>query len=68
MTYRGVAFGATAMLKVGEYEANATVCRRTAAQIKDPILKKQWDEMAEVWDRLARQSRKGIVENNPEQT
>jgi hypothetical protein len=56
------------MGKVGEYEAHATECRRLAAQIKNPKLKKQLDDMAEVWDRLARQRRQRIVEDNPEQT
>jgi len=56
------------MGKVGEYEAHATECRRLGAQIKNPKLKKQLDDMAEVWDRLARQRRQGIVEDNPEQT
>jgi len=56
------------MRKVDEYEGNAAECRRLAAQTKNPKLKKQLDDMAEVWDRLARQRRQGIVENNPEQT
>jgi hypothetical protein len=30
--------------------------------------KKQLEEMAEVWERLARERRLGIVENNPNQT
>jgi len=33
------------MGKVGEYEAHATECRRLAAQIKNPKLKKQLDEL-----------------------
>ena len=64
----GVGVRATVMPKVGEYEENAAACRRLAAQTKNPTLKKQWDDIAEVWDRLARQRRQGIVENNPEQT
>ena len=51
-----------------EYEAKAAECRQLAAQMKNPKLKKQLDDMAEGWDRLARQRRQGIVENNPEQT
>ncbi len=51
-----------------EYEENAAECRRLAAQTKNPKLKKRLDDMAEVWDRLARQRREGIVENNPDQT
>jgi hypothetical protein len=54
------------MLMPGEdYEANAAECRRLAAQTKNPKLKKQLDDMAEGWDRLARQRRQGIVENGP---
>jgi hypothetical protein len=56
------------MRKGEEYEGHAAECRRLAAQTKNPRLKKQLDDMAEVWDRLARQRRQGIVENNPEQT
>jgi hypothetical protein len=51
-----------------EYEENAAECRQLAAQMKNPKLKKRLDDMADVWDRLARQRRKGIVENNPDQT
>jgi hypothetical protein len=58
-----------AMLMPGEeYEANAAECRRLAAQTKNPKLKKQLDDMAEGWDRLARQRRHVIIENNFEQT
>ena len=64
----GVGVRADAMRKVGEYEGNAAECRRLAAQTKNPKLKKQLDDMAEAWDRLARQRRQGIVENNPDQT
>jgi hypothetical protein len=64
----GLALRATAVRKVAEYEENAAECRRLAAQMKNPRLKKRLDDMAEVWDRLARESRHGIVENNPDQT
>jgi len=40
-----------------EYEAKAAECRQLAAQMKNPKLKKQLDDMAEGWDRLARQRR-----------
>jgi hypothetical protein len=59
---------ATAMRNGEQYEENAAECRRLAAQMKNPKPKKQLDDMADVWDRLARQRRKGIVENNPDQT
>jgi hypothetical protein len=58
----------TAMRKVLEYEKQAVECRQTAAQMKNSQLKKQLEDMADVWDRLARERRHGIVENNPEQT
>lgn len=64
----GAGVRATAMRKGDEYEGNAAECRRLAAQTKNPKLKKQLDDMAEAWDRLARQRRQGIVENNPDQT
>jgi hypothetical protein len=52
------------MQKVSKYEQNAAECLQRAAQTKDVKLKKQLEEMAEVWDRLARERRRGIVENN----
>ncbi len=57
-----------AMRKVLEYEKHAVECRQTAAQMKNPQLKKQLEDMADVWDRLAREWRQGIVENNSDQT
>jgi len=33
-----------------------------------PTTKKQLEDMADVWDRLARERQQGIVENNPDQT
>jgi hypothetical protein len=56
------------MRKVLEYEKHAVECRQTAAQMKNPQLKKQLEDMADVWDRLARERRQGIVENNSDQT
>ena len=54
--------GGSTMLKVLEYEQNAAECRRKASQSKTPQQKKQLEEMAEVWERLARERRQGIVE------
>jgi hypothetical protein len=51
------------MQTVAEYEQAAAECRRLAAQTKNPQQKKQMEEMAEVWERLARERRRGIVEN-----
>jgi hypothetical protein len=56
------------MRKVLEYEQQAAECRQKAAQMKNPQQKKQLEDMADVWDRLARERRHGIVENNPDQT
>ena len=52
------------MQKVLEYEQQAK-CRQTAAETKNPKLKQQMELMAEVWETLARERRKGIVENQP---
>jgi len=49
-----------------EYEKNAADCRHTAAQMKDPQLKKRLEDMAEVWERFAGERRQGIVENGPD--
>jgi hypothetical protein len=54
------------MQKISEYEQNAAECRHTAAQMKNPQQKKQLEDMAEVWERLARERRQGIVENGPD--
>jgi len=56
------------MRKVTEYEQHAAECRKMAAGMKNAQLKRQLDDMADVWDRLARERRQGIVENNPDQT
>jgi hypothetical protein len=56
------------MRKVLEYEQHAAECRQMAAQMINQQLKKQLEDMADVWDRLARERRQGIVENNLDQT
>ena len=53
------------MQKVSEYEKNAADCR-AAALMKDLQLKKQLEDMADVWERLARERRQGIVESGPD--
>ena len=55
------------MRKVLEYERQAAKCRKLAAQIKIPEKRKQLEDMADVWDRLARERRVGIVENKHDQ-
>ena len=57
--------GVTAMQKVLEHEKQAAKCRQMAAKMKNPRLKKRHEDMAEVWERLALERRKGIVENEP---
>jgi hypothetical protein len=52
------------MQKVLEYEQHAAECRQMAAEMKNPRLSRL-EAMAEVWDRLARERRQGIVENEP---
>jgi hypothetical protein len=56
------------MQRVLEYEQHATECRKMAADAKTAQLKREMEDMAEVWDRLASERRQGIVENNPDQT
>jgi hypothetical protein len=56
----------TAMRKVLEYELHAAECRKLAAQMKTPEKRKQLEDMADVWDRLARERPMGIVENKQE--
>jgi hypothetical protein len=55
------------MRKVSEYERQAAECRKLAAQMKKPEQRKQLEDAADVWDRLARERRRGIVENNHDQ-
>jgi rubrerythrin len=52
----------------GPSEQHAAEYRQVAAQMKDPQLKKRLEDMADVWDMLARERRQGVVENNPDQT
>jgi hypothetical protein len=54
------------MRKVLEYEQHAAECRRKATEMKNPKLKQQLEDMAEVWERLAHERRKGIVEKTPD--
>jgi len=52
------------MQRVLEYEQQAAECRKKAAGMNDPQLKKQLENMAEVWDKLAQERRQGIVEGD----
>jgi hypothetical protein len=49
-----------------EYEQHAAKCRRMAAEMTTPQLKKQLEDAADVWDRLANERRRGIIETNPD--
>jgi hypothetical protein len=53
--------------KVSRYEQYAADCRELADQTQNTKQKKRLEEMAEVWERLAREYRQGIVENNTNQ-
>jgi hypothetical protein len=55
------------MRKVSEYEREASECRKLAAQMKTAEQRKQLEDMADMWDRLARQRRVGIVESKHDQ-
>jgi hypothetical protein len=55
------------MRKVLEYERQAAECRKLAAQMKILEKRNQLEDMADVWDRLARERRVGIVENKHDQ-
>ena len=55
------------MRKVLEYERKAAECRKLAAQMKTPEQRKRLENIADVWDRLARERRVGIVENKHDQ-
>jgi len=48
-----------------EYERHAAECRLIAAETTNAQFKKQLEDMAEVWERLAAQRRRGIIENEP---
>ncbi len=54
------------MQKVTECEQHAGECRRMAAEMTNSQLKKQLEDMAEVWDMLANERRQGIIETNPD--
>jgi hypothetical protein len=49
------------MRKVSEYEAHATECREMSSQMKDPLRKKQLEDMAEAWTKLASERRKQLA-------
>lgn len=53
------------MKKASEYRQHARECRRLAAQMPSPEHRDQLNEMAEHWDRLAR-DRAALIALHPE--
>jgi hypothetical protein len=49
------------MQLVLKYERHAAECREMAAETLNPRYKKQLEDMAEVWERLAAERRQGII-------
>jgi hypothetical protein len=63
LIYLGVV--GTPMQLVLEYERHAAECRGIAAETANPRYKKQLEDMAEGWERLAAERRHGIIEDQP---
>jgi hypothetical protein len=51
------------MRKATEYERQAAECRQLAAQMKKSEQRKQLEDMADVWERLARERRVSATPN-----
>ena len=51
-------------MEKARYEQYADDCRQLAKQTKNAEQKKRLEEMADVWERLARERRQGIVESS----
>ena len=49
------------MRKLSEYEDHATECRRMATIRRDPVHRKQLEDMAEAWAMLARERKKKLL-------
>lgn len=49
------------MHKLSEYEDHATECRRMATIMRDPVHRKQLEDMAEAWAMLARERKKKLL-------
>jgi hypothetical protein len=47
--------------KVSEYEHHAEECRKMASKMKDPVHKKQVEDMADAWAMLAREREKQLL-------
>jgi hypothetical protein len=60
----GNGFVGTTVENLSRYEQYADDCRQLAKQTNNTKQKKRLEEMAEVWERLARERRQGIVESS----
>jgi hypothetical protein len=49
------------MRKLSEYESHATECRQLAGKMRDPVHKKQLEQMAEAWAMLAEARKKQLL-------
>ena len=56
------------MRKVAEYEQHAKECRQMASNMRDPMHKRQLEEIAEAWTMLAKERKRQIekrADDNP---
>ena len=49
------------MHKLSEYEEHATECRKMATIMRDPLHRKQLEDMAEAWAMLARERKRKLL-------
>jgi hypothetical protein len=49
------------MRKLSEYENHVAECRQMAAKTRDPVHKKQLEQMADTWAMLADERRKHLL-------
>lgn len=49
------------MRKLSEYQAHADECRQMATRMRDPVHKKQLEDMAEAWFMLAGERKKQLL-------
>ena len=49
------------MRKLSEYQAHAEECRQMAVRMRDPVHKKQLEDMAEAWSMLATEREKQLL-------
>jgi uncharacterized protein YPO0396 len=56
------------MQRVLEYEQHAAACLQRAAETKNAELKKQLEEAAQLWERLAALQRQGVTEKRTQFT